>query len=676
MSPAIDKLTTVMANCDVKRVVIVDDAFGLKVTDLVDEQAWADFRSTLAQDGDVRADFEKLDVDLCEGATLPLLDLLYLRRSDLEDSAPAVAGLLSDYESQMGVLRELESALKLCDVRVESGADVDLNALDECDLAFIDFFLDPADQPDMDDPIDESFLDRPSVKKALELALAISKKTDAFIILMSSFQGVQRIENAFRLRTDFLMRGFFRFVAKEDLFDRDHIAEQLVRLPLSKQFRKDVVGFANAIESDITAVATDVMKTVRDLGVEDFAYLAALTLRKESHPLGDYLLRLVGSHLVHLLNNQQRTAEATGVLDRCFLTDTIPLHDVPSGALSQMYSSHVVETIRDDGEDGWARQPQFQYAEDDGKKTSPLADLPFVQFGDLLIRDAESEVYAIVNPGCDLMFGPERENRKPNDSVVLLPGTPKPLHAPLPERKPSSFLWLLNIDDGSPRRIEWDFRRFRTVEHSRLRSEFKSKGYKRNVRLRLGAAVELQQAFLAQLGRVGLETPPHFAQWYPCSVYVKGLDGKLERVVNQQEGMIVAMHRRSSPSHVGDSVVFTNTGRQNLSAELQGWVDTELQTLDAIEDPTKRERRQKYLEGVEKAIREWRVCFSFDEPQPFPGGRGKGNSQNKAVTESSSIHLTRAANIGEDWKTNSLVIVEVHAESQPATEETEETGEQ
>lgn len=677
MTDVVDVLKTMMDKYGVKRVVIIDDSFELEFDGFVSDETWADFCSAIDQNNDIRTELEGIGITT-ETKSLDMLESLMDQQESLTVSMDAAANLLTEYEPRMQPLKRLQRLLSQCDISVVSRRPAEGVADDDqFDIAFIDFFLDDDDHPISEDDINEDFLNRASVRRSRDLAVEVFKKTNAFIVLMSSFLSVKRVEDAFQQSTEFLLKGFFKLAPKSELDDDASIAERLIRLPLDAELRSTVRKFAVTLEERFAEAATGASKTIRDLSIQDYAYLCNLVLRKESHPLGDYLVRMVASHLVAKLSEGELES-CKRELDKLFRQHHFPLQEVPTTAFANLYSSHTCERLSDPG-DGWTKHPMFGPNE----AGLPLATLPYLRFGDMLIVDADSDVYLVLNAGCDLMFGPERTSRDENDSVILVPGSPRRLHDPVDtDRTPSAITWLIIIGEEQ-RRIEWDFRRVTTIPHKEV-EKYREKGYKKNYRLGAVEAISIQQALLSHIGRVGTQTPPLIASWHHCRVYCKGPEGRPVQVGEEVPQMLVGIHRRSSPNDIADHLTMPDSARRKLADLLRIWIEQQRQVLLQAEKPQKPvvgededeesikrkqkeyedaqkqiERREKWLANMEEMLKRWQLHFDLDDVQPFPGGRSSGSATNTERTVLQDIEVVTGVETDKKWDGQHFVILEL-----------------
>ena len=661
MTLVVESLKAVFERNEVNLALVVDDAFMLTFEDLVDEQAWADFKSAAKQDEKIGSEIEAAGFSISDDSkNIDALSVLSGHREKFDLAIEPVSNLLALFDEKLRPIVEIVETLELCNIKVDRQEPSFIVPDDyKCDVAFVDFFLDDGDHPSTEDEIDASFLKRKSVVRSIEIASEVFKKSKAFVVLMSSYTDVKRIQDQYQTLSKALMKGFFSFTSKELLTDQMGVGESLIRLPLSKQLRTTVYNFANSVETSCANIVSSLSEAIRDLSVDDYAFLSHQLIQKESHPLGDYLLRLLGSHLVTELQKQPAVSASASELDKTFLQDELPMHEEPSKTLANLYSSHICEAISDDGENGWAGNPLY-----DSASENELSDLPFLRFGDLLTKNEKSKVYLVLNPGCDLMFGPKRTDRNLDDCIILLPGTLRELHEPIPsDRAPSAYTWLFQINEKK-RRVEWDFRRFITIQHDNIKEKCQQLKYNRLHRMRSAEAISIQQQFLAHLGRVGTNSPPPIATWHDCNVYCKSNENLPVLVQNEQlESLLIGIHDRHGPGRKGDRLIVSGKGRSELRKIVWNWIDLEQAKVASEpmtdENKVKLERRDKFLQDMRERVDLWRLKFELDTLKDFPEGRSSGKGRNKEVTKTKDVLVCNSVNQESKWNGEHVVMLEL-----------------
>jgi hypothetical protein len=427
---------------------------------------------------------------------------------------------------------------------------------------------------------------------------------------MSNRPGAAAQEEDYR-RKSRLLRGFFHFCEKEELCDRERLGGRLDALPKNHDVCHAVHDFVDSIDQALGGpIAEPVqaegpaqrepsaghplaqfMHTLRTLGLQDYAILCELTLRDEGHPLGDYMMRLLGFHLIANLLANSRVRSSVANLDKMRFTEFLPYGEETSASFKKLYadsltervvepwSSHpwepvslpadspqltdegVESAVKDDTTDEAAVEDEAPPAKgqearavdllkslgftDDGK------ELPFLQLGDLLIRDESSPVYAVLSASCDLQFTPESVSltrlRERDDTVLLLPGALRKLGtAPFPKTRATTGLITWNEDWYS---IDWFDRKLLGLPHCFVRTFFEGSGYSHGKRLQMGRALELQQNVLSFVSRIGLDVQPPLPMDLAVSVFGKQANGTFARLGDNilQGGILFHLRDRAQP---------------------------------------------------------------------------------------------------------------------------------
>lgn len=442
-----------------------------------------------------------------------------------------------------------------------------------------------------------------------DIAKQIYEKFKAFILLMSnSGVNAEQVEG-FRRATR-LLSGFFAFQAKSNLCDREKFRIQIETLPKDPEVCHAVHHFVIALEQalggpidelPLTDVAspTDApasilpqfLHTLRALGLHDYALLCELTLRNEGHPLGDYMMRLLGAHLLALLLSHQGVKDAVAELDALRFTEFLPFGDERSPSFHRMYADATTEAISgpwnphpwsivrtsaatdttdaasvtgtgetEDGIPSPSASPTV--ADEQAHVDSELLQLlgfkdddqplPYVQLGDLFIKDEKSLVFAVLSASCELQFVPSQvhqdRERLRDDTVLLVPGKMRTVGAkPYTDAVTTAGLVEWN---GRAYCIDWFDGKLLGLPHCSLRNVLEKQDYQHQRRFQSTRALELQQAVLSKLSRIGLEVRPPFPHDIKVTLFGRKADqsfGQLGSAV-AQAGLL--FHGRKSEHRV------------------------------------------------------------------------------------------------------------------------------
>lgn len=635
----VDDLAELLRKHEVERAVIIDDAYDLSVVDAVDSERLAVFSAQMRAESGIREELVAMGID-CDAvvrAEESALSKLVAVRERCEVARPAVEELLISYFEQRDPLTKLEDHLTSLQIKVRRfGAHKALPKRLEADLAFIDYYLDDEPPPGLD--IDD---EKDYGARARRRAHAIYKRTRAHIVLMSSRVGVDALQYRFRRKAK-LLKGYFRFVPKEELSRRDALRATLSMLPLAAKFRHKLHDFVDTLEARADAIRSQLMADIRELGLEDYAQLRQLSLNREGHPFGDYLLRMFGAFLTSLVIEDPEVMKRVSELDETTFESLLPIQDSPSAILGRIYLASLTERLRKPiidqvdapsppGADGLPEElteipaqqghesasqrahAQTSVAIGAGPRPASAQGLIPVEFGDLFVKDDQSPVYAVMNPACDLVTDPGR-SRESSDTVLLIAGQLRHLHQPFLGKRPPSFFTPMYLFGGHVYRIDWDYRRLRAVEHDRLPDELLRQGYVCERRLQLGPALELQQHFTSATSRVGLPVPPPLGRSVAARLHCRGENGGWVAIGEPLEGACVVYHMRDR-----DQFVVAGPAQRRIIEA----VEAHAESLRASTSPwTGSGNRNQYLGTLRQSLAKWKNEFPFHRTLgTLPGGR-------------------------------------------------------
>ena len=528
-----------------------------------------------------------------EDVTSEAIATLYHSRRKFSEIADAIDKLFLDFDQRLDEVSKIESNLKAYGFKAENiktfQSVEDLFAGEPFQLVFLDLLLAKGEP------------------ESREIAKEIYKKFKAFILLMSNspIANTQQIEG-FRRKTR-LLKGFFDFRAKSDLCDTEKFRVQIETLPkdtevchaihdfvmaledaLGGPIEEPPVRIADSTEDGDVAVLPQFMHTLRALGLHDYALLCELTLRNEGHPLGDYMMRLLGSHLLAQLFSNSGLKNAIAALDKLRFTGFLPFGDDQSPSFHRMYADATTELITGPWEPHpWTLTPRpapmtaasAEIAIDESAEMSestalPANDnvaardeaqveseilsllgfrddgkeLPYVQLGDLLIKDERSLVFAVLSASCELQFVPldvhRNRPRLRDDTVLVVPGRMRKIGSP--QAKKSQTTAGLVGWNGVPYCVDWFDGKLVGIPHCALRKLFQDRGYLHHRRLQTARALELQQAVLSKLSRIGLEVRPPYPRDIKITLYGRQPDQSFVQLGDSLAQAGLLFHGRKS----------------------------------------------------------------------------------------------------------------------------------
>ena len=530
------------------RAVVADNAFGTPSLADVTTPDLDDFLNDIEGDDELLAELGGIgfSIDHLEVGENDVVSALWATRDTgtrLVQVARAtiLKYILEDYESVTTIV----SALKSVGMEVTTVGSPLVEVPHPVDVVFLDYFF-------------GSWSDPNSKLVAGSIAREIYKGYDddepkPFIVLMSSRPEARKEADQFRQTSD-LLGSLFDFVSKNAFSDVTALSIRLASWAAGSDTRHKIQRFVEALDQTWCATTLEFMQKVKSLTIEDYAHIQALSLQKDGHPFGEYMLGLYGSMLVNsVLENNGQLADKKRELDGFSVGSFIPSHKPPSRYLAEAYSLSIAEPISQEID----QHPRAGVCEgNDG--------LPLLRLGDLLVRNAESKVYMVATPDCDLAYAPGSQRDLDDDlAVVLIPGVLHPLNAGNPRSNIRTELFYLN---GQPYRIYWEPKKIVAMEIGQFRDWYAQGGYARPVRIRLPYALEIQQAFASNLGRVGTPVAPPLPEFVDLQFYCEG-----ENRVWTLLGETVA---------AGATVIHTAYGESSVEIH----TDSVLELLDRIHD--------------------------------------------------------------------------------------------
>jgi len=331
-------------------VAIIDDAFAKPDRESV-ESALSDFCDSVNENGnsdalDKATGFDFLDPALVDDGNIAAL---FDHRSDLSSAREDLNSLFSEFDNRRNALSLIKTGIsKFPDVSVTEFRDIVhfKTSEDRFRVVFLDFRLKGANE-------------------SVEIAKQLYTNHRAFIVLMSDQpDATGNRETEFREQVG-LLQGFFKYVPKEELVDPDAVYRTMTFVPENPMVCHAIHDLIDGLEQTLAGDGNQVsgravvgfMDTVRNLPLQDYALLCELTLADEGHPLGDYIRRLFGSHLVEQVFTTDSVAKSLKALDALRFTEFLPLAGEPSDSLKELYAASLVEPITNPwGEHPWENE--------------------------------------------------------------------------------------------------------------------------------------------------------------------------------------------------------------------------------------------------------------------------------------------------------------------------------
>ena len=588
----------------INTAVVIDDAFDPPTISSLEDEV-ADFWNLIERDDELREQLESFGIpaesenDITEEA----IAVLWSRR---KESTPLV-----DHANRTlfaAAAPALEAVERIADSLQELGLEVDRVGTDDSDpppvacLVFMDYYL-----GDPSDPTSSEL----SASRAREIYDAPGADEDKpFIILMSSLPEVRSQAEKFREDSD-LLGGLFDFVSKDDLNDPTRFALRVATWTSNMPLRHKIQEFIEALDSTLCDRVREFMKEAKSLTIEDYAFVQALSLQDDGHPLGDYMQWLFSSLLVYkVLEENDNFADRKEEINKMSADSQPPSQLFPSTQLAEIYSIAIAERGLGEIE----RHPRVnievteETSDDDldssGEDTSPggtntpQEHLPMLRLGDLLVHDDGRRVYMIATPDCDLQFAPD-VGRVPEEgeAVMLVPGRLHPLRKPIGRGQIQTELYF---HDGEQCRIAWERKKIVTIPVAKFLDWCTDNGYSRPARIRLPYAVKIQQEVIAGFSRVGMPVAPPLQDFVPVEIYCEGSDGTWKPLGSVLDpGVNVTYTDQGAPTFV-----LTPTALDDLLEQLNTLIDMYGGFLqDDLEENRKRQLTRK-LDKLRQSVKE------------------------------------------------------------------------
>jgi hypothetical protein len=499
----------------IERIAIIDDAYDPPTRNNIEAEGFFDeFFAEVDADAEARSEIDSLGLVLNDVSDITdeFIGKVYSEREKFDALKRHCRLLFQSIDEKISQLKPLYDSLKNdlgCEVdRFGTGDELtDLSTK----IIFIDYFLGPgADAYQFAQNIARSTYDKYKDEASKPL-----------IILMSSKDVSEETVAAFRDESG-LLGGTFYFVEKRDFSNKDKFHLKLGAWILALPYSEKIQTFVNEIETSIDRISKQFIKDIRKLSVDDYAYIQKLSLQDDGHPLGDYMIWLYSAYFGKLLFEDADVYEHQAEIDEMTFNDLPPSQIKPSLQLAEMYKSALFATVKDAG-----AHPRD--VED--------SEIMYLHLGDLFTKDGSNQVWMVINAQCDLAFAPDASRiAKPDRSIILIPGKLNPLNEKLNQFNRNVPRTELFEYQGSAYRILWNTKNVISLRHKDFKDWKEREGYKREVRLRLPFALEIQRAFASDLTRVGMPVAPPIYQTVMLQLMCCNQDGKAEQLLETDTG--------------------------------------------------------------------------------------------------------------------------------------------
>ena len=539
-----------LAEADIKNVLVVDDAFDVPTVARVQDDLDT-FWNYIERDDGLAEQLQAFGI----GAESPLdfddddVAALWGRRADKNPLIKhAKRQLFAEAIAAIEEVQLITASLQALGLTVDTvGQDAPI-LVPSGSLVFLDYYLGPAQ--------DSTAVSNAAVKARDIYQNMPESESKPFIVLMSSRPDVADEADRFR-DTSGILGGLFDFVSKEDLNDPALFAIKLATWVADMPTRHKIQTFVESLDQTMRRATQDFTQKVKALTIEDYAYVQSMSLEEEGHPLGDYMQWMFSSLLVNkVLEENQSFTLSKKDLNELSFQSPIPNQGPPSTHLAEVYSLAIAEPMADEIDvhprvrvDKRAASPSTESS--DAVTSLPdrilsQDELPALRLGDLLVKDADEDVYMVATPDCDLLFSPGNDRElSPEQSLLLIPGRLYPLSE---SRRQPAIQTQLYFHREKQYRIYWEPRRTKTIAVGKFRQWYQNKGYSRPARIRLPYAAKIQQEVVGRLTQLGMPIAPPLRDFVKVEYLSEQSEGKWEQFRSPMEFGATVIHRdRGNP---------------------------------------------------------------------------------------------------------------------------------
>lgn len=582
-------------------IAMIDDGLRPMRIDLVPESE-RDAVLAVLGDADVLEDLAARGIDADSVSAQPDAAIEALTAPDVSHGM-AYAKISDVAERTIGMIdrrqmmRQIAASIRItgdCEV-MEYGPEDDLGDIARFDVVFIDYYL--------DDTVADG-------TRAEQIAAEVQGRRDATrhqqIVLMSSVEAVRAMRTQFR-KSASIDGASFAFVAKKDLDEDWKVQAHLEMLARGMQHSAALGDYISTVKASAKKAAESLSTAIDDLDIGDFAYIQRIALHADGHPLGDYLSWLLSSHLTALAFEDDLRAKQAAI-------DAMEFED---GPLSPSEPSVMVASLYHDTLFARNLGPLTGHPRAGG---SDIADVPFVQLGDVFLTTDRTRAVVILSPDCDLAFSTHGKRQPDRDlGVILLFGDPDSVTTDAAKDGDTTTEGM--IDGAEVYRIDWRFNSFRTVRLGKLAEFLGEEGFdiSKRDRLRPIYSLKLQHELGNHLMRVGPPVMPPIGRHAKSKIHYR--QGDQVKTIDLDPAEVVLSHFKKK-----NTVRFTPSLVAKLKVACSYVYDDMAAILEAM--PTQGQGAQKArmpmaakveaLDGQLKGAEVW-IDLLGDQPLPAPG---------------------------------------------------------
>jgi hypothetical protein len=487
-APVVPQAPNLFRTKGIADIGMIDDAFDpLQVDSLVDADIGS-FLAALEQEEQLQTALRAAGIEVEKRADLndDVLRQLWAQRNVIAGLETLLKVLLRRKSEIIADAEEIRSNIEALQLRVqEAGTTSDLSDEGRCKIILLDYYLGDEGQAAID----------ASVAKAVEIHNRSKDRGEypVFVLMSSAPLSPPQVEQ-FRKSSE-LIGGIFHHIPKTDLKNKETLERKLMAIAMSLPIAPSMVSLIEAVERALTSSRKLLSDKMRDLSLEDYAYIDRLALKEDGQPFGEYILWLFGGELHKLVFESDEVRAKCSDVDKTTFPNLPVKQLVPSKNLASMFRSAQFQDLP-------AEIPVHPLGD---KENEHL----LISLGDIFLNQQNS-LWMVLNPECDLAYSPKSKGRhfSKDKSVVLLPGSLQLLTESPSVEDENRLRTELFVHNNTEYRIIWDPKRVMTKPYGELKAWLEVEGYLRMYRLRLMYALQAQQRFIADFGRVGPPIAP------------------------------------------------------------------------------------------------------------------------------------------------------------------------
>jgi hypothetical protein len=569
----IEQVKALLAEQALTQAAIIDDAFDESpLPQDIEGELWDRFFDDLTA-SDEKAIATAYGKEFTEGDGSELrreaafVEAVWTVRKGVE----AAEELFGDYETarrgKRAALKPLEELLdELALPYRTSGRTADVDVSD-VQILFLDLYLGYVE-------------DEAAIAQAIQRLKAVVARRIAdppIVVLMSQSASLDTIAPKVRDQGE-LLGCQFRTLHKSKLKDKDLVSEHLHDLASTRPDALKLTGFIAAWDSALDTMKSDFLKEVRTLDLADYASAQLLKLSAEEEPLGNYMLDLFDQRLHGMLEGDKSLLASSQTLNSIKWAAYPPAQFMPSSAFLDLTDSLIFQhakrtppgvALQPQLGDVWMAPPQVARA----RSKAPV--IPAAK--------QSRDVFAVLTQACDLQHGN-------TDRVLMLKGIARPYNATPTEKTPVSSA-VMQVDEIDYA-IDWNPLLTETWLLKEL-PKFRKRGFIHVRRLRLPYALQLQQAFIGKLGRVGTaaELPSRHAVGVEILLRTKSGGARALASVKAADGDAVCLVGRPTDGSLGkvEWLLLSDKLRDTLRQALKSVPSADLPPGGAVKLATVRE---------------------------------------------------------------------------------------